>query len=124
MFHSAVQHRGKHEADSYLPDTLADLFGAQAQINPQGLKNVSTAAMTGHGTVAVFCHRNSGPGHDKGRSCGDVKGAGGVTPGPHRIHKDFTRISGIDFSCLVPHDPGCSGNLVDGLTLHAQGRDE
>jgi hypothetical protein len=63
-------HDGReHKTDPHLPDALTYLFGTQREINAKGFKNIGTSAMTRHGTVPMFRHRQARTRDDKSGGC-------------------------------------------------------
>src|SRR4030065_1686946 len=66
VFHSRMKRRSKHETYSHFLKASLHLFGIEVYLNPQGFQDISAAALTAHGAVAMFSHLEPGSGSHKG----------------------------------------------------------
>jgi hypothetical protein len=75
-----VEQRRKEKADTYLRQTLLDLFFRRINLNTEGGQHIGAAAAAGNRAVAVFGDRDPGPRDDEGRGRGYVEGLFLIAP--------------------------------------------
>ncbi len=122
MLHGRVVELREHEAEAELVDRLGDAVGLELEPEAQRLEHVGRARGGGDGAVPVL--RDARPRccrHDRGGGR-DVQRAAAVAAGAGRIDEVAPlRVDGDD---VLAHCLGATGDLVGGLALCAQRREE
>src|SRR5450759_2098734 len=62
--HCRMEPGREHEPDADLLNGIFDLFWRLRQVHAETFQHISTAAVAGNRSVAVFCYYNSSPGRD------------------------------------------------------------
>ena len=119
MLHGAVVGRRKHKTQPYALDTLRDLRGRQIKADAQSFQYIRRAAATRDRAIAVLGHARTCRCRDKGGSRGNVEQVSAIAPGANQI--DQMVVLNLDRRHQFAHHLGRTGDLVDGLPLHAQG---
>ena len=122
VFHGAVQLRGKQEGDADFIQATAHLLRLQVDGHAQRRQHIGAAAATGDRAVAMLGHRHPGPGDHKRRYRGNIETALAIAAGAAQVH-------GVAVACrhrcgLGAHAGGKPGDLIRGLALHAQSRQQ
>ena len=119
--HRGVEGRREEERDAGLVDQGGDPFRRQVETDTERLEHVGRAGLGRRRAVAVLGHpRTCAGGHDRGHGR-DVHRHGAVTAGADHVEQPA---GDVDLGRLLIHRGDQSGDLLDGLTLGAQGHRE